>query len=74
VPGVAELGDETPGDTAIDMAIVDARPVDPTRPPTLAIEPRDGGAPISLERALGRLPRYALIARRYRRTAAPRVG
>jgi hypothetical protein len=64
---LATLGPERPGEIALDRAVVDARPVDPSAPPTLAIEPRAGGAPISLDRALGRLPRYALIARRFRR-------
>jgi HD superfamily phosphohydrolase len=64
---LATLGPERPGEIALDRAVVDARPVDPAAPPTLAIEPRAGGAPISLDRALGRLPRYALIARRFRR-------
>jgi HD superfamily phosphohydrolase len=64
---VASLGPERPGAIALDRAVVDARPVDPTLPPALAIEPRGGGPAISLDRALARLPRYALIARRFRR-------
>jgi hypothetical protein len=65
-----QLGRDSPGEIAIDRAVVDARPVDPAvQPPALAIEPRSGGAPVSLDRALGRLPRYALIARRFRRSS-----
>jgi HD superfamily phosphohydrolase len=71
LPEVAALGDAQPGEIAIDRALVDARPIDPmVQPPALAIEPRAGGPAISLDRALGRLPRYALIARRFRRTPA----
>jgi HD superfamily phosphohydrolase len=68
LPALAALGDPVPGVIAIDRAVVDARPVDPAiQPPPLAIEPRAGGAPIPLDQALGRLPRYAVIARRFRR-------
>jgi HD superfamily phosphohydrolase len=56
---------ERPGDPAviIDRAIVDARP---DAGGTLAIEARDG-RPVELREAIGRVPAYALIARRYRR-------
>jgi hypothetical protein len=66
---IATLGDEQPGAVAIDLAIVDARPADvaPGEPPKLALEMRDGSPGPSLAEALGRLPGYALIGRRYRR-------
>jgi HD superfamily phosphohydrolase len=64
---VATLGDPEAGRTAIDLAIVDARPAVGD---ALAIEARDGQA-VPLDEALGRIPAYALIARRYRRNAAP---
>jgi hypothetical protein len=64
---IATLGAAEPGRVAIDLAVVDARPADATATDSLlAVEARDGSAP-SLARALGRLPAYALIARRYRR-------
>jgi hypothetical protein len=66
---IAGLGDPEPGKVAIDLAIVDARPADvaPGELPRLAIEMRDGSAGPTLAEALGRLPGYALIGRRYRR-------
>ena len=49
--------------------MVDARPADATATDSLlAVEARDGSS-LSLARSLGRLPAYALIARRYRRQA-----
>jgi hypothetical protein len=60
---IALLGRDEPGRVAIDLAIVDARPASDRR---LAIEGRDGRE-ISLAEALGRVPAYALIGRRYRR-------
>jgi len=68
---LATLGPAVPGRIAIDLAVVDARPgmVAPGGP-LLSIEPRAGSGPISLARALGRLPAYALIARRFRRLEA----
>ena len=56
---------ERPGDptVVIDRAIVDARP---DAGGALAIEARDG-ASVPLREAIGRVPAYALIARRYRR-------
>jgi hypothetical protein len=65
---IAGLGVPEPGRVAIDLAIVDARPADvaPGEPPRLALEMRDGSAGPSLAEALGRLPGYALIGRRYR--------
>jgi HD superfamily phosphohydrolase len=66
---VAELGEPEAGRVAIDLAIVDARPADATSTDSLlALEGRDGSRP-SLARALGRLPAYALIGRRYRRVS-----
>ena len=66
---IATLGVAEPGVVAIDLAIVDARPADATATDSLlAVEGRDGSSP-SLARSLGRLPAYALIARRYRRLA-----
>jgi HD superfamily phosphohydrolase len=66
---IATLGPAEPGIVAIDLAVVDARPADATATDSLlAVEARDGSSP-SLARSLGRLPAYALIARRYRRLA-----
>ena len=64
------LGQAETGRVAIDLAVVDARPADtaPGATPRLAIEMRDGSTGPSLAQALGRLPGYALIGRRYRRT------
>ena len=61
---IAGLGAEEAGRVAVDLAIVDARPPDDNR---LAIEGRDGRE-VPLREALGRIPAYALIGRRYRRT------
>ncbi|HSL34677.1 MAG TPA: HD domain-containing protein [Candidatus Limnocylindrales bacterium] len=64
---IASLGTAEPGRVAIDLAVVDARPADATATDSLlAVEGRDGSS-LSLARSLGRLPAYALIARRYRR-------
>jgi hypothetical protein len=66
---IASLGPAEPGVVAIDLAVVDARPADATATDSLlAVEGRDGSS-LSLARSLGRLPAYALIARRYRRLA-----
>jgi hypothetical protein len=66
---VAALGATEAGRVAIDLAIVDARPADATATDSLlAIESRDGTTRVRLSDALARLPAYALIARRYRRT------
>jgi HD superfamily phosphohydrolase len=66
---IATLGSAEPGRVAIDVAIVDARPADATATDSLlALEARDG-TELSIARALGRLPAYAMIARRYRRVA-----
>jgi HD superfamily phosphohydrolase len=64
---IASLGPTSPGEVAIDVAVVDARPADATATDSLlAVEGRDGSA-LSVARALSRLPAYAMIARRYRR-------
>jgi uncharacterized protein len=66
---VATLGPTEQGRVAIDIAVVDARPADATATDSLlALEARDGSS-LSIARALSRLPAYAMIARRYRRTA-----
>jgi hypothetical protein len=62
---IGQLGETEPGRVTIDLATVDARPEGGGR---LAIEGRDGRA-ISLRDALGRVPGYAVIGRRYRRLA-----
>jgi HD superfamily phosphohydrolase len=59
---IARLGPAEPGRTAIDLAVVDARPANGR----LAIEGRDGRS-IALAEALARVPAFALIGRRYRR-------
>ncbi|MFL5778889.1 MAG: HD domain-containing protein [Chloroflexota bacterium] len=67
---IAALGAEEPGRIAIDLAVVDARPADATATDSLlAVEARDGSPAEPLSRSLGRLPAWALIARRYRRAA-----
>jgi HD superfamily phosphohydrolase len=66
---IGALGTPEPGRVAIDLAVVDARPADATATDSLlAVEGRDGSS-MSLARSLGRLPAFALIARRYRRIA-----
>ncbi len=66
--GIAALGPAEPGRTAIDLAIVDARPAEARATDALlALERRDGSDGPPLSSALARLPAYALIARRYRR-------
>jgi hypothetical protein len=62
---VATLGPAEPGRVVIDLAVVDARPAAGTAEARLAVAGRDGRAPRSLDDALGRLPAYALIGRRY---------
>jgi hypothetical protein len=61
---VAALGRPDDAAAVIDLAIVDSRPA---ADGALAIESRDGG-PIALRDALSRIPGFALIARRYRRS------
>jgi hypothetical protein len=66
---IASLGEAESGRVAIDIAVVDARPADASATDSLlALEARDG-TPLSIARALGRLPAYAMVARRYRRVA-----
>jgi HD superfamily phosphohydrolase len=65
---LATLGEPEPGRVAIDLAVVDARPGTTGAAPLLAVEGRDGSDGPALSQALGRLPAYALIGRRYRRT------
>ena len=56
-----------PRASAIDLAIVDARPDDPqSSDALLALERRDGAAG-SIGEALRSIPAYWLIGRRYRR-------
>jgi hypothetical protein len=64
---VASLGSAEPGRVAIDLAVVDARPVDPdAADATLGLERRDGSSG-SIGEALGSIPTFWLIGRRYRR-------
>jgi HD superfamily phosphohydrolase len=64
---IASLGEAEPGRVAIDLAVVDARPADATATDRLlALEGRDGRA-LSLSAALGSIPTYWLVGRRYRR-------
>jgi hypothetical protein len=66
---VASLGSAQPGRVAIDLAVVDARPADASATDSLlAVEGRDGTS-LSVARSLSRLPAYAMIARRYRRSS-----
>ncbi len=65
---LAELGEEEPGYVRVDLAKVDARPGMGVDAP-LALELRDGTAGPSVAEALGRLPGYAHVGRRYRRVA-----
>ena len=63
------LGAAEPGRVAIDLAVVDARPAQATATDSLlAVEARDGSSEIRLSAALARLPAWALIGRRYRRS------
>jgi HD superfamily phosphohydrolase len=62
---VATLGPAEAGRVVIDLAVVDARPAAGDADAHLAIAGRDGRPPRSLDEALGRLPAYALIGRRY---------
>jgi hypothetical protein len=64
---LAELGDAEPGRETLDLTGVDARP-GAGKPPTLAIERRDGGVGPTLDEALSRIPAWSLVGRRYRRS------
>src|SRR5262249_10095886 len=64
---IASLGPTSPGSVAVDVAVVDARPADATATDSLlAVEGRDG-SPLSVARALSRLPACATRPRRSRR-------
>ena len=63
---VAELGKPEPGRVVVDLIGVDARPGAGKAAP-LAIEGRDGSPGPSIAEALGRLPAWSLVGRRYRR-------
>ena len=66
---VRSLGSPDPGRVAIDLAVIDARPADASATDSLlAIEGRTDAADLRLSRALARLPAWALIGRRYRRS------
>jgi hypothetical protein len=66
---IAGLGHDEPGRVAIDLAEVDARPADASATDALlSIEGRSGEPAPPLSSWLGRLPAFALIARRYRRS------
>jgi len=68
---IEALGPSEPGVVEIDLAIVDARPTGATSTESLlTIETRDGRT-VTLDEALGRLPAFALIGRRYRRLDPP---
>ena len=63
---IATLGSAGDG-VAIDLAVVDARPADATATDRLlGLESREG-RPLSMAAALGSIPAYWLIGRRYRR-------
>ena len=64
-----ELGPEEPGRYAVDLAEVDARPAEATATDSLlAVAGRDGAATLAVSEALGRLPAYSLVARRFIRS------
>ncbi len=62
-----ELGEAVPGRETLDLTGIDVRP-GAGGAPSLAIERRDGGAGPTLDEALGRLPAWSLVGRRYRRS------
>jgi uncharacterized protein len=64
---IATLGEAEPGHVAIDLAAIDARPADATATDRLlGLEGRDGRT-MSLSAALGSVPAYWLVGRRYRK-------
>jgi hypothetical protein len=64
-----ELGPEEPGRCAVDLAEVDARPAEDTATDSLlAVAGRDGSPALPVSEALGRLPAYSLVARRFIRS------
>jgi HD superfamily phosphohydrolase len=64
---LADLGESDPGRVVVDLVGVDARP-GAGAPDRLAIERRNGSTGPSLEAALGRVPAWSLVGRRYRRS------
>ncbi len=66
---LAQLGPADQPGTVRDLATVDARRARPGVDPRLAIERRDGSPGPTAAEALARVPKYALVARRYRRIA-----
>ncbi len=69
IEAIARLGTPEPGRVAIDLAVVDARPADATATDSLlAVEGRDGRPAPPLSESLSRLPAFALVGRRYRRS------
>jgi len=64
---LATLGDGIAGEVAIDLATVDARRARSGEDPRLRIERRDGTPGPSAAEALRRVPKVALVGRRYRR-------
>jgi HD superfamily phosphohydrolase len=66
---IEALGAPEAGRVAIDLAEVDARPAEATATDSLlAVESREGGPGTPLSQAIRRIPAFALIARRYRRS------
>jgi len=64
-----ELGPEEAGRCALDLAEVDARPAEATATDSLlAVAGRDGTPALPVSQALGRLPAYSLVARRFVRS------
>ncbi len=70
---LATLGVAEPGRVTIDLAIVDARPAAADADALLAVAGRDGRPARPLGEALGRLPAFALIGRRYVRADGERA-
>ncbi len=70
---LATLGVAEPGRVTIDLAIVDARPAAADADALLAVAGRDGRPARPLGEALGRLPAFALIGRRYVRADGDRI-
>ena len=70
---LATLGVAEPGRVTIDLAIVDARPAAADADALLAVAGRDGRPARPLGEALGRLPAFALIGRRYVRADGDRT-
>ncbi|HEX7431546.1 MAG TPA: HD domain-containing protein [Candidatus Limnocylindrales bacterium] len=64
-----ELGPEEAGRCALDLAEVDARPAEATATDSLlAVAGREGAPALPVSQALGRLPAYSLVARRFVRS------